>query len=673
MIRFAKALLFIVPLGCTAFAQTQTPAATANAPDDKTGAYYNFAMGRLYAGLASAEGNQNDYVAKAIQHYKEALKLDPNASIVLEELTDIYMQTGRLRDAVAQAEELLQQNPDNLAARRMLGRIYFRMLSDTQAGKVPEEYLKKATDEYEKITAKDPKDSESWVMLGRLYSVANRTADAEKAYDAALKADPDDEDALTGLAQMYAQLGDNQKAIEKLKSVADKSPNERLLAFLAEQYEQLKDYKNAAEVLKKAYDIAPDNGRIAAALARDLMYSGDLEGAQKLFQQLATEEPRSREYALSLAQVYMAKRDFAKAREALDKAKAISPRDLEIRYQEVKLLEAEGKSDEAIATLKAMVDETGARDGRVRSMLLEEYGILLRNAEKYPQAVEAFQQMAAVGGDSASRGTLQVIDTYRQAKDYAAAMREVDAALKKYPSERMFKMERATVLGDQGKADEAAAELRGLLKGDNDREVYISLAQIFERAKRFSDMGNALDQAEKLSKTGEERATVYFMRGAMYERMKNFDASEAEFRKVLDVDGDNAGALNYLGYMLADRNVRLDEAYQMIKKAVDQEPDNGAYLDSLGWVYFRQGKLDEAENLLLRALDHMGQDPAVHDHLGDVYAKQGKTKDAISQWQASLAEYRKQPASQTDGDEVAKVTKKLDDARVRLAQETKKK
>jgi len=403
------------------------------------------------------------------------------------------------------------------------------------------------------------------------------------------------------------------------------------------------------------------------------MYSGNLDEALKLFQQLAADEPRSREYALNLAQVYMAKRDYAKAREALEKAKAISPRDLEIRYQEVKLLEAEGKNDQAITMLKNMVDETSSRDGRARGMLLEEYGILLRNAEKFPQAIEAFQQLAALGGDSASRATLQVIDTYRQAKDYTAAMREVDAALKKFPEERMFKMERATVLGDQGKADEAAAEMRGMLKGDNDREVYLALAQIFERAKNFTEMGKALDEVEKLSKNDDEKAAVYFMRGAMFERMKKFDQSEAEFRKVIALDGENAGALNYLGYMLADRNVRLDEAQQLVKKALDLEPDNGAYLDSLGWVYYRQGKLSEAENLLLRALEKTGQDLAVHDHLGDVYAKQGKTREAVAQWQTSLTEYRKQPATQTDPEEVAKVTKKLDDARVRLAQESKKK
>jgi tetratricopeptide (TPR) repeat protein len=156
----------------------------------------------------------------------------------------------------------------------------------------------------------------------------------------------------------------------------------------------------------------------------------------------------------------------------------------------------------------------------------------------------------------------------------------------------------------------------------------------------------------------------------MYERMKKFDLSEAEFRKVLQLDPDNAGAMNYLGYMLADRNVRLDEAFQLIKKAVDQDPNNGAYLDSLGWVYYRQGKFSEAEGVLVKAVERAGGDATVHDHLGDVYFKLGKTRDAVTQWQSSLREYQK-PGSEADPDEVAKVSKKLDDARVKLAKEKK--
>ncbi len=161
-----------------------------------------------------------------------------------------------------------------------------------------------------------------------------------------------------------------------------------------------------------------------------------------------------------------------------------------------------------------------------------------------------------------------------------------------------------------------------------------------------------------------------FARGAGYERQKNFTAAEAEFRKILGIDPDNAGTLNYLGYMLADRNVRLDEAKDMITKALSREPNNGAYLDSLGWVYFRQNKLSEAEEKLRRALEYMSRDATVHDHLGEILFKEGKIREAIQQWQSSLKEWQTSSPSEMDHAEVAKVQKKLDDAKVRLAKET---
>jgi len=165
---------------------------------------------------------------------------------------------------------------------------------------------------------------------------------------------------------------------------------------------------------------------------------------------------------------------------------------------------------------------------------------------------------------------------------------------------------------------------------------------------------------------------VHFSRGAMYERTKKYDSAETEFRKVLDLNPDSASTLNYLGYMLADRGVKLEEASQMIKKALDQEPDNGAFLDSMGWVHYRLGNLGEAESMLIKAVEKTGEDPTVHDHLGDVYFKLGKTKEAISQWQLSVKEFQAGTQAEADPDELAKVTRKLDAARVRLAKETGK-
>jgi len=645
MIRSAKALLLAATLGCLAYAQT--PAPTPKTPDSKAGAYYNFAMGRVYAELAQAYGNKPDYLNKAIQHYQEALKLDPSASIVFEELTDLYIQTNHLRDAVTQAEDLLKQNPENVDARRMLGRIYMRMIS-TQDNRINEDYLKKAIEQLQKVTEKAPKDAESWVALGRLYRVANNSVDAEKAYNKAAEAEPDNEEALTGLAMLYSDLGDNKRAIEKLKAASDRNPNERTLIALGQAYEQVKDYKNAAEALKKALELQPDNPRLQKGLANDLMLSDQLEEALSLFNKLSSDEPTDVQLKLRVAEIYRVKRDYVKAAEALKSAKAINPQDMDVRYEEVRLSEAQSKYPEAIALLKTLIEETNkpkssASESAMRATLLEELASLYRSTGQYSDAVDTYRKAAALSKDDSPGIALQIIDTYRQAKNPDAVRKEVDTA---------------------------AADLRARMAGKADVPSLLMLASLYEKGKFYAKETEVLEEAEKLANSAKDKMSVFFMRGAMLERQKKVDLAEAQFRKVLAIDPDHAGALNYMGYMLVDHGMRVDEATGMIQKALEIDPDNGAYLDSLGWAYYQQGKFDEAERLLIRAIDKIGQDPTVHDHLADVYFKLGKIKEAVTQWQAALKDFHSPAGIDSDPEDMAKVNRKLDAARVKLANET---
>src|SRR5260370_39087037 len=142
MIRSANALILPLSLLLRASAFGQAPR-----PADKAGAYYNFAMAQYYAEQSASYGNRGDYYNKAVDYYKQALKLDPSATFLLEELTDLYVQGNQLKSAVAEAEGLLKQNPENLQARRMLGRIYTRSIGDSQQGKINDEMVNKSIEQ----------------------------------------------------------------------------------------------------------------------------------------------------------------------------------------------------------------------------------------------------------------------------------------------------------------------------------------------------------------------------------------------------------------------------------------------------------------------------------------------------------------------------------------------
>lgn len=665
---------FVLGLAVTSQLAAQTPA-PANKPSaaDRATAYYHYALGHMYAEQA---GNKGDFLNRAIENLKLALKADPGATFIGEELSDLYVQSGRLREAVQDAEEALRVNPNDLSARKLLGRIYTRQIGDAQQGKVNEEMLKRAIDQYAKIVAIEPKDVDTWLMLGRLHKIGQNSVEAEKAYQKVLDIDPSHEDALTGLAVVYADLGDSQRSSELLKRLTDKNPSPRTLMALAGQYEQMRSFDLAAQTLARALELQPENTDLKRAYAQNLLLAEKTDEALKVYTAIAAEDAKDWQSLLRISQIHLQKKDYAKAREASAKAKAIEPRNLELQYNEVGILEAEGKTAEAVNVLKELLASTAKRtyssgEKGNRALLLERLGRIYRTSEQYSEAAATFRQISELDPALAPRAIAQLVDTYRVAKDFTKALEEADAATKKYPEDRVLLSVRASVLADVGKTDEAAATVRKLLDGkEGDRETYITLAQIYEKGKNYGEMAKALDSADKLSDDKEDRVSIAFMRGAMYEKMKRFDAAETEFRKVLEQDPKNASALNYLGYMLADRNVRVADALKLIQQAVDLEPNNPAYLDSLGWAYFRLGDLAKAEQYLRRAVEGFSKDPTVHDHLADVYAKQGNLKDAITHWQLSLKEWEAASSSERDAAEVAKVQKKLDSAKVRMARES---
>jgi tetratricopeptide (TPR) repeat protein len=650
----------------SATAPKASPAAAQSAPQkvDRAAAYYHYALAHMYEEQLSAYG-RSDLASKAIEEYRLAIEADPTSEYLTSSLAELYAKTGRIRDAVLEAQDLLKHDPNNLEAHKLLGRIYLRSLGDIQSGKGSEDVLKKAIDEYEQIVKLKPDSVDDHLLLGRLYRLNNDLVKAESEFKTAVKLDPDSEEAVTTLAYLYNEEGDSNRASQVLASVPDAS-------------RQQKDYKKAIDAYRHAIELDRDNLDAIRGLAQNLLNDGQTDAALEQYKVIADANPEDPQSYVKMAEIYRKNGKYDLALENLKKAQSMVQDSIEVPYSIAAVYQAQGRYDEAVQVLQDLLKRTekpdnsysqGERSNRV--VFLERLGTVYRDNNQTQPAIDTFRQMVALGGDdNIERGYQEIIDTYREAKQWQQATDAAKEAVQKLPNDRGLKMVYASQLADMGQPDQGLEQVKALLKGTpDDREVYVTLAQMYTRLKRWPDAEQALDKAEQLSTKPEDKESVEFLRGSTYERQKKYDQAEQSFRKVLAQDPDNAVTLNYLGYMLADQGQKLDEALTLIQKAVKMDPANGAYLDSLGWAYFKLGKYDQAEENLIKASQHIGTDPTVQDHLGDLYQKTGRLRLAAAHWERALDEWNKTIAAEVDQSDVTRVTKKLESARVKLAKD----
>jgi len=646
---------------------------------DRALAYYHFCLAHMYEEQVATYG-RSDLANKAIEEYRAAIDADPNSAYLTSGLAELYAKTGRIRDAVVEAQDIIKKNPNNLEARRLLGRIYLRSLGDMQAGNGSDSVLKLAIEQYEQIVRLQPESMEDHLLLGRLYRLNNDLQKAEAEFKTAVKLQPDSEEAVTTLAYLYNELGDTGRAAEVLSSVPKNGRSAKLYSALGYTYEQQKQYKKAIDAYRHAIELDRDNLDAIRGLAENLLSDGQTDAALEQYKVIADANPEDAQTYVRIAEIYRKQGKFEPALDNLKKASSMVPDSIEVPYNIASIYQAQGRYDDAIPIMLDLLKKTEKADGNYsgsaksnRAVFLERLGLIYRDAGNYQSANQTFRQMVALGGDeNIERAYQQIIDTWREAKEWQKATDVAKEAVLKLPSSRDLKMVLAAQQADMGKADEALKEVNAMLKGNGnseDRQVYITLAQMNTRLRRFSDAEQDLDKAEQLSTKEDDKEYVWFLRGSTFEREKHYADAEVQFKKVLASDPEHASALNYLGYMLADQNLELDAALGYIKKAVDLDPANGAYLDSLGWVYFRLGKYDLAEENLLKASQKINTDPTVHDHLGDLYQKTGRLKMAVTNWDRALNEWNRTVAAEVDPADVARVQKKLDTAKVKLARE----
>lgn len=680
--RWVLAGLMLAASAVVAQAPAKTPVLPALPQEaERTDAYYHFTMGSMYEQLyeqAYDSPDRSNYARQAIDHYKKAYGLDPNSDVIGERLAEMYAKSYRVRDAVIEAQEILKRDPNSLAARRLLARIYVRTLGESDAQKKQPETLGLAIEQYQEIVRLAPEDAEASLWLARLYGLQNRPADAEHVLRNLLEIHPGHRLGVQHLAQLLLDGGRGRDAATLLEKETDsEDASAHAVALLGEAYSQLNDGAQAEAAYRRATALDPREPAYRQRLARALGDQGKTSEAIEQYRKLVEMNPRDADSHLRLAQLHRQAGQFDEAEQSVAQARQLAPGSLEVIYNEALIYESQGRFDDAIRVLSGAVSSLRGRgasvsESRRRSLgiLYNQLGRLYREVENFSSAIATYEEMRTLGPEEATQARAMLIESYRADKQLDRAIAESERAMADEPGSRGAKMMHAMLLAERGKPDDAAALLRGLLNGgDDDREVHLTLAQVFERARRYADAESAARRAEELSPQPAAKEVVWFLLAAVYERWHKYDQAEEYFKKVLELNPHNAGALNYYGYMLAERGIRLEEAVEYVKRAIEEEPHNGAYLDSLGWAYYKLNRLPEAEDYLRRAADRSAHDPTIREHLGDVYSKMGRHEEANQQWERALAEWKRSAPAEYEAEKVASIEKKLRDSKHRLAQQ----
>ncbi|MEM6372678.1 MAG: tetratricopeptide repeat protein [Pseudomonadota bacterium] len=235
---------------------------------------------------------------------------------------------------------------------------------------------------------------------------------------------------------------------------------------------------------------------------------------------------------------------------------------------------------------------------------------------------------------------LMVADLLEELEQYslsAAVYKEVPAD---HPAFHAAELGRSAVLRQSGKPDAAIEVLEQLAKRfDALPIVHSTLGDVLRQQDQFEEAAAAYDRA--IERTPEGAAGQWFLhyaRAISFERVGDWPRAEADFRRALELNPGQPQVLNYLGYSLVEKQIKLDEALEMIEQAVDATNGESGYIvDSLGWVLYRLGRYDEAVGYMESAVELMPVDPVVNDHLGDVYWAVGREREAQFQWMRALS------------------------------------
>jgi tetratricopeptide (TPR) repeat protein len=588
MRRFASHFLSLAALffGCAAGPGKRPPideSAMREAMDASRASDDGYASSASYAHyLRSRLAHFSGEHRRALDELRLALATDEGNPLLTTALAEEYARLSDLDRAEHELLILLERHPNYQPAHLMMGKVQYEAQKLGPAAA----HLRRAI----RLKAQDP---EAYLVLAQLQLEQNAPDEAVKTIEAFGAAAPGEPIGYRRLGLAFVDKGDYGRA-EKLllKSVdIDRGDAETWVA-LARLFEATRRLEKAEDAYDKALVEDPDSREVLLAAGRLAVNRGSVVRARAYFDRLLaiSEDPDS---AAKVALAYLAGHQFGAASEVLDSARS------------------SGASDPRISFYSGLVHER-----------LQQFAQAVQAYGEVPRDSELFQEAVAHRASSLSL-----------AGQHGKALELFQSELKERPHSPVLLAAYARALERSGSRPEAESVLKAALQFRSSPELLEALADFYQRNERTGEAIVLLTQA--LTQNPRDETLLYTL-GAAYERKGDFDKAIAQMRQLLKINPDHAAALNFIGYSLTEKGKDLDEAERLVNRALELDPESGAFLDSLGWLYFRRGDYQRAVDTLERAAALDPDEPLIIEHLGDAYRRTAKNSQAASAYRRAL-------------------------------------
>ncbi|MDP9360281.1 MAG: tetratricopeptide repeat protein [Acidobacteriota bacterium] len=575
----------------------------------------------ILAKIAADDGRLDE----ALSRIDKIVAKNPQNTVVLFERAMILVDASKIEAAESELRKVVVMQPNFFDAERVLGRVLLDR-AGTDRTKVDE-----ALSHLQNAFRINPDDLATGMAISQIYLASGRPVEAEKVLSSMLERTPDQRGLNYSYAQVLTKLGRGGESLKYLQRAVEVDPTfGPAIQQLIEIYQSTNQWHRAADVLQPLINDDPTNLDFQRQQAYFYLRAGLPEKARARFTALLAADPKD-----ARTQFYLA--ESLSDLERYDDAERIYRQLLEKTPDDPDILVSFGlaqigrkKYDQAAKTFQTLLALSDAPEG-VQAIAKTQLALIDLQKGNFQAAIDAVKPLFVFHDKPNPQPINIALDALKKQKRYSDAVALLQSLADKYASDPFVNARYIEMLARAGDKDRArvAAATQSKFGVRNT----ISAVEAYVQADQFEPAISVVKDALRMK---PEDVDLQFELGAVLERSGDKSSAEKAFLGILEKHPENGGTLNYLGYMWAEQGVHLDRAVEMLTKAVALEPQNGAYLDSLGWIYFRQGKLDLAEKYLNDAAQILPRDPTVHEHLGDVLAKRGDATRALSLYRVAL-------------------------------------